>query len=351
MAYTPSPGTACGDNSNKCGVTHVCDASGTCQSNPAPVVSPPNRCYTGACDPSTGNVTYTPVAGCDPNPTTPNGSAFETQASLIGKVVLSGTGAPVTGYTITAYDDTTANPRSDVSLTVADDGSFRARLTSFPTTEPPRSAPHHVLINVSSPNFLTIQRSAYLHPGVAKNFGEIHAVARDPKITTIDASGGTATDSQGLVEVDIPPGALTAPTPIQITPLKSRADAPYPLPDVTLPGYSMELEPEGTQFQVPVTVRLANWRNLPTTFQIPVGVVDKTTGFWTHEAFANWDGKMFAFNVNHFSYHDANMPELDIAIFKITRGKNVTNTDHQCGASTFGLANGTLRQSFDLPGV
>jgi hypothetical protein len=246
ITYAPAPaGTACGPNTNLCDTTFTCSGAGACNANPPPAISPPNNCFTGACDPATGAVTYAPIAGCDPNPTT--GGAFETQASILGQVAVSG-GGTLTGYTLTAYDDSTTNaPRSDLSATVASDGSFRARFTSFPTSEPDRSPPHHIIVRIDLPGYISAYRGAYVHPGMAVNAGTINMVPFDPAVTVIGAAGGTATDSQGLVEIDVPAGALSVDTPIQITPFKHRADLPYPLPDVTLPGYAMDIEPQGSR--------------------------------------------------------------------------------------------------------
>ena len=69
----------------------------------------------------------------------------------------------------------------------------------------------------------------------------------------------------------IPPGALATTVPVQITPIRQRSDFPAPLPSSTLTMYGFELEPSGTTFATPATVRLANYRNVPTTLVIPTG--------------------------------------------------------------------------------
>jgi RHS repeat-associated protein len=346
----PCTGAACGDNSNKCATTFVCDVSAMCQTVAPPVVDDGNVCTTDACAPGTGGVTHTPIVGCDPNPTT--GGDYETRASLLATVKFSD-GGPATGYTVTAYDDvTTGTPRADAVVTEASDGSFRVRFTSFPTSEADRSAPHRIALKIESPSFLPVYRMASVHPGTTLNLGTISVVARDTKVTVIDAAGGTATDSQGLVEVQVPPGAVSSPTPVRITPFKHRADLPFSLPDVTLAGYAMQLEPEGTQFAAPVTVRVTNWRNMPTTLVIPVGVLDPATLRWKHLAFGTWDGQKFAYTTTHFSVHDMNPGQDGDKIATISRnGMNRNHSAHVCGASTFGVGNGSVRQSFPLPGV
>jgi YD repeat-containing protein len=259
----------------------------------------------------------------------------------------------VTGFSITVYDNATTNlpARSDVSLTTASDGSFRARLTSFPTSEPDRTPPHQEIVEIDLVGYLSSYRSVYVHPGTAVNLGVINLVPLDPTITMIGPAGGTAIDSQNLVQLIIPAGALTAETPIQITAFKSRNDLAYPLPDSTMAGYAMDIEPDGLQLQAPATVRLANWRSVPTNLTIPVGLLNKTNGTWSNETFASWDGQMFAFAVNHFSERDINTPYLGQEVVVFSKGEDPNLTALGCAKSSFGLGNGTLRQDFTLPGV
>jgi len=194
-------GTACPDG-NFCNGAETCDGSGACVSGTPPTPNPPNRCFTSACDPTAGFV-YTPIAGCDPNPTTSN-DVFERQASIMGKVQTQ-TGGAVAGFSVTVYDaPATGAPRSDVALTTAGDGSFRARLTSFPTSEPARTPPHRMIVRIDAANALPLWREVYLHVGDAVDLGVLVVAIRDPNVTVIGPSGGTATDSQHLVSVDIP---------------------------------------------------------------------------------------------------------------------------------------------------
>ena len=215
-------------------------------------------------------------------------------------------GGPLTGYTVTVTDLPGSGPRTDVATSTASDGSFRAELTSFPASEPLRSPPHHELVRIESPTTVTIVRDVYLHAGQAVDLGLVVAGLRDSNVTTIGPTGGTATDSQSLVQVQIPSGALASATPIVITPHMSRSQVPFRLPDATVTTYAMTLEPEGTLFAQPVTVRVKNWLNLPTTTPIPVGYVDTLAGVWRNLGTATWDGSMFAFQTSHFSYVDVN---------------------------------------------
>ena len=226
--------------------------------------------------------------------------------SILGNVQTFA-GAPVTGFTITIYDvPVGSTPRSDVSLSAGDDGSFRARLTAFPDSEPPGTPAHHLMMYVEAPGYLRAMREVYAHPGTGVNVGVITVAARDSNTVTVDSNGGNVTDSQGLISLTIPPGALSAPTPITVTPYMHREELGAPLPTITVTGYGFSLEPSGTELAQPATVTIKNWRSLPTSVQIPVGRFDEVNGHWQHEGVAAWNGSAWSAQISHFSVHDAN---------------------------------------------
>ncbi len=55
---TLSPGTACGDNSNKCVGPSACAPNGACVAGNPPPIDTSNPCRVGRCDPATGTVSY-----------------------------------------------------------------------------------------------------------------------------------------------------------------------------------------------------------------------------------------------------------------------------------------------------
>ena len=333
----------------------VCDGSercraGMCEAGTPLTLDDSNACTVDACLPATG-VTHTPVPGCDPTPV--QGDApFETRASILGRLV-SSSGASITGASFTVYDErASGTPRGDVVATVASDGSFRLRLTTFPDAEPDRSPPHRVVVVIDAPGTIRAFREGYAHPGDAIDLGDVTLLGRDPKITMIGPGGGTATDSQGLVELVIPAGALAAPLPIQITPLRRRADFPAPLPSTTLTMYGVELEPSGTALAAPATLRLANYRNLPTSLEIPVGSFDPVEGRWEHEAIALWDGARFAAPITHFSTWDGNAAQIGDLVLQITTNGNPNTGQAKCGTgSSWRVEGGSLDQALALPAM
>lgn len=68
----------------------------------------------------------------------------------------------------------------------------------------------------------------------------------------VGTAGGTVTSSDGLLEIEIPPGALTADTEIGIQPLRHTATSPV--------GKSYRLTPHGQTFKKSVTVRFNYWK-------------------------------------------------------------------------------------------
>lgn len=273
---------------------------------------------------------------------------LETHASVFGRVV-DANGAALGGYTIEATD-IPGSPRGDVVLTTAADGSFRLRLTSIPETAVEGTPPAHVLLAFKLANRLTAVRDVYLHAGEVLDVGAVALVERDPKVTVIGPAGGVATDTSGDIEVTIPPGALSANISVQVTPFRKRAHFPVPLPDVTTTMYGFDLSPDGTSFAQPVTVRVANTKNLPTSLEIPVGAADAKTGRWVHEGIATWDGTRWSAKIQHFSTHDFNGAEDGIWVGRARRGRNPNASQMQCGVgSSAGLANGVLKATIPLP--
>jgi RHS repeat-associated protein len=279
-------------------------------------------------------------------------SPFEKRASLLGRLVTKG-GALVTNASFTVFDDHAGGtPRDDVMSSVAVDGSFRIRLMSFPEAEPARSPPHRLILRVDSPGTLRATREAYAHPGDGVDVGTIRLIARDPKITNIGPAGGTATDSAGLVSVVIPPGALSAMLPVQITPLMERADFPAPLPDATITMYGAELEPSGTVFATPATLRLSNFRNLPEELKLPLGTYNDAENRWEHTGVAIWNGTAFEVSIPHFSQIDANGAEAGDLVLILGHGTNPNQGQPVCGAgSAWQPTGGSVADSVALPTV
>ncbi len=347
ITHTPvAAGLSCSDN-NVCNGQERCDALGTCMAGSPLAVDDGDVCTTDSCDPIAG-VTHTPISGCAG---AVPGQQFETRASIMGRVI-DGSGAAVTAFTIEVFNDRLDSPaRTDVSTTINADGTFRTRLSSFPQSAVDRTPPQHVLVRVEGDAFPTLLRSAYLRPGEVAALGDLMILQRDPNVTVIGPEGGVAEDSQGTLQLTIPPGALSQPTPVQLTPVPTREQFTTPLPNSTVTMYGMEIEPSGTELSLPATLKVKNTLNLPTGMNIPVGTVDARYGDWTHEGFAVWDGSRFTTTISHFSPHDANDASLGELVTIVSDGddRNKNKSKDRCVGSSVDDANGSLGQSFDVP--
>ena len=307
--HTPRPaGDPAASDNNACNGLETCNGAGGPQSGTPPVIDDAQLCTIDGCDPATGP-THTPIPNCDPSPVNGGDTPFEPRASVMGRLVTRSGGA-VTGATFTVREapapDGSGLVRGDVSASVAGDGSFRLRLTSFPDVSTDRTPPIHVVVRVDAAGVLPAFRDVWLRTGTATDLGVIKMIPRDAASTPIGPAGGTASDSANTVQVVIPPGALSSTINVVITPLVARDEFPAPLTDGTATMYGVELEPSGTTFAVPVTVRLANTKNIPTTFSIPTGYYDTELGRWEHLGQATWDGSRFAFTTTHFTTTDGN---------------------------------------------
>ena len=339
-------GLSCSDD-NACNGEERCDAMGACTAGPAPTVDDHDPCTTDGCAASSG-VFHTLIPACAGG--TP-GAQFESRASIMGRVSHAD-GSPVTAFIAHIFNDTLDSlVRTDAVTTIESDGSFRIRLTEFPESVAPRTPPQHVLIRLESDDFPSLLRSAFLRPGDVVALGELTVLQRDSKVTVIGPEGGTAEDSQGTLQLQIPPGALSQPTPVQLTPIPTRAQFPAPLPNGTVTMYGMEIEPSGTALASPATLRVKNTLNLPTTMRIPMGTIDARFGDWTHEGMAVWDGSRFTTTISHFSPHDMNAPRLGELVEIVTPGHERNKSPARtCGVgSSANDSTGALEQAFDVP--
>ena len=351
VVHTPRPvGDPVCANADPCDGIELCGSGGVCQPGVPPALDDGNVCTLDQCTPTSG-VTHTPIAGCDPTPVQSD-APLETRAALLGRLV-DASGAGIAGATFTVYDERVAGaPRGDVAAVFANDGNFRIRLNSFPESEPARSPAHRLVVVIDAPGTLRAYRTAYSHPGEVVNLGVVRLVGRDPKITNIGPAGGTATDSQGRIEIVIPPGALATTVPVQITPFNAREDFTSPLPPATVTMYGFEAEPSGTTFSSPVTVRIANTKGLPTSAPIPVGGYDLVENEWVHEGLAAWDGTHFSGPITHFSPHDANWSISGDLMLTINKGANPNKGASVCQVgSSWMPGGGSVGQVFSLPGT
>jgi RHS repeat-associated protein len=347
IQHTPlAAGISCADD-DLCNGEERCDALGACKAGAALDIDDNDACTIDECDP-VGGAMHTEIQGCGG---AAPGEQFEARVSIMGRVIRVD-GSAVTNFTVSVFNDTLDTlPRADTATTVNSDGKFRVRLLSFPRSTPARMPAQHVLIKLESADFPPVYRSADVRPSDVVSLGDIVVLQRDPNVTVVGPEGGTAEDSQATLQLVIPSGALSEPTPIRITPIRTRAEFPLPLPHNTVTTYGMELEPSGTTLAVPATLRIKNTLSIPTNMRIPVGTMDPRFGDWKPEGQAVWDGTRFAMQVEHFSPHDANFAVVGELVTFIDQARDPNKAkDKDCGiGSSASYANGSLQQSFALP--
>ena len=181
------------------------------------------------------------------------------------------------------------------------------------------------------------------------DLGVIDVVAADTNVVTIGPGGGSVTDSQGLITLIIPPGALATPTPITVTPIQNREEMPAPLPTITLTEYGFDLEPSGTQLAQPATLLITNWRNAPTAAPIPAGTYDAVNGGWKHVAMATWNGSAWTYPIQHFSVHDLNADDFGEWVMVAGKGQDPNGGAQICGGSSISVSGGSVNQDIPLP--
>jgi hypothetical protein len=126
-----------------------------------------------------------------------------------------------------------------------------------------------------------------------------------PVTQTIDASGGTISSPDGVLQLTIPAGALSAPTLIGIQPVTNE------VPVGLYNGYS--LTPNGQQFQKPVTLQF-HYKDADLDSVDPAGLgVAYQSGDSTWEAFTDVAvdtiGKTVTVQTPHFTIFDL-LPDL-----------------------------------------
>ncbi len=168
------------------------------------------------------------------------------------------------------------------------------------------------LLTVRKEGFLPSQRHAEVLSTHDVAVEPISLTPMDPAVTVVPATGGTAVNSTGTVEVVIPDGAMAGPLPVQATEFTADEQLPGPLPTTSFFTYALDLQPDGATFSQPVTVRVRNSRGFDPGTPIPVGLYHFDTGEWLHETLGqvSADGLWVVFQTTHFSPYDCNLPPI-----------------------------------------
>ncbi len=210
-------------------------------------------------------------------------------------------------------------------------------------------------LTANLPGYTYAQRRATLAQAELASVPNMVLTPLDPKTMTFGRAGGTDTNSDGSIQLSVPPGALRRSTGLQATNFTRGVELPNFLPTLSHFTYACELTPDGQTFDQPVTVRMRNTRGFAPGTPIPVGIYDPDTLEWTHESMGTItaDGQWAEFQVAHFSPRDCNLGRMsptggggpgdamDMLAELGTRRRN-----HPCstvrGGSQIGVADGHL---------
>ena len=188
----------------------------------------------------------------------------------------------------------------------------------------------------------------------------IYLARLDPAETLCDEGGCTHTSSDGLVELEIPAGAISAGEVVTTT--ATNLEHVEFLPSGELPGdtwetYAFNLGGDSDYvFQEPITIRLKNELGFSPGTEIPLGFWNQATQAWEHAGAGVVDatGQWVEMEATHFSFCDSNFP---IAPPENTNPYPDDKTDgkNECKEGEpgcfVGLKSGTFEEDITLPTV
>jgi hypothetical protein len=133
------------------------------------------------------------------------------------------------------------------------------------------------LKNVETGEFIGLVEGKTLPVRFRIEEGAIDVVPSQGGAATITPSvGGTVATEDGNVVIEIPPGALSGTSPVEITVTPAPAGAPED--ESMIPGSVVEFGPDGITFEKPVTIRLAY-----DPARIPSGVPERHLRLHTYD--------------------------------------------------------------------
>ncbi len=141
---------------------------------------------------------------------------------------------------------------------------------------------------------------------------DIYLTPLDSAVTFCDDTGCHHDSADGMMQVDIPAGAIASGDLVEVRATNFRNVEFLPsgsLPPGTEETYAFNLggDSEATFLQ-PVTVRLRNYRGFTPGEDIPLGYWNQERQAWEHEGFGIVDatGEWVEMTVTHFSNYDCN---------------------------------------------
>ena len=213
-------------------------------------------------------------------------------ARVYGRVLLASDESPLAGVRVTALD---ADDEAETDVS----GRFVIELP----------APGTYGVTTAQDGYTYAQRRVTVEDGDIVAVADMYLTVVDPATIRIGPEGGTGANSDGSIELEIPPGALNAATDMRATRYEGGRALPNFLPELSHFTYACDLTPDGLSFNEPVTVRMRNSRGFAPGTPVPIGVYDPDTLEWTHESMGTVsdDGQWLVFEAEHFSPRDCNL--------------------------------------------
>ncbi len=184
----------------------------------------------------------------------------------------------------------------------------------------------------------------------------------DPAVTPCDDTGCFHTNSDGSMEVDIPPGAIPAGESIDVIATNIHQVEFLPngeLPPGTWETYAFNLSGASEiTFTQPITVRIQNTREFSAGTEIPLGFWNQATQQWEHEGTAVVvpGGQWVEMQISHFSFHDPNFPTSPIPVGINPAASSPSSDDEEScpvgqGACFINIQSGEFEETITLPSV
>ncbi len=218
------------------------------------------------------------------------------------------------------------------------------------------------IVTIEHDGFTSVQRIAHVESNLDIAVDPIFLTPLDSAVTRIDSSGGTHVSSTGDVMLVFPPGAVTEPINVRATKFQAGNHLPGPLPEQSHFTYAVNFQPNGTQFQVPVTYRIRNDLGFAPGTPIPVGIYNEGTASWDalSMSYVTADGQWVEGVLSHFTSIDCNLPVfisrasvspvIPIADLLQTETKDKRNSV-KCPGCEIDMFDGALRQEITIPSV
>jgi len=248
--------------------------------------------------------------------------------------------------------DSDKNPLADVTVKT---GKVSVTTDAKGGYALPMTKPGLYVIDIQKPGYTYAVREAQLLAGHDGAVAPAYLTRLDSQYTPVGSLGGTATNSTGDVQVVIPPGALNQTIQVNLTPFRSDRAIPAPLPPSSIFTHCVSLEPHGTAFSKPVTLRVKNDLGFAPGTPIPNGFLNRDTGVWQHESMGKVtaDGQWIEATVSHFSCADIN----GSGYFEPVESESADTDDETppaddpCGepGSLIAYRTGTLEDWVDIP--